>query len=746
MPHEAKKASLAALFLDGFLLILFVSFLWIGPWFYGLTNFRDQLFSQILIFATVLIPLLFYRPSSFSWFRAAGLDGWILLSLTVSLFYVPFSILSYQSLLAFLRLASCVLFYGMIRSVLTTERRLQFVFWMILLAGLFYAGYGLFQYYGFIPHAYWYQPNSLSSRYVNSGHFGTLLLFPLFIAFSLLVSTQKKVLQLVLAAILLVLGWTLLLSRARAVWLGFAVGAVLFVWLGWSRQLFQRKTFLGLLVFGAGIILLLWAKGGLTGIILKRFEELWQSDRIIFIRQSGRFYSLLYRQKLWEAALGAIADRPWGWGLGTFSTVFPQYRVHFDRFFVDYAHNEFLQVGVDLGVVGIFLLTGFLFVYFRKAFSFLRSRQVNTIHKIQGAGLLALMVSLVLASQVDFPLRIYGTSLFFAAFLALSTYFFSLAETRHVVIPSSRGGGMRSQGNFFRWISVATVLVCGVYATKQFFAQIDFERGARFEKDFSWQKAEDHYEKAARLAPHYANYHEALGSLYRKESALAFNHDKKEKLLDQAIQSYERAVELNPYQAARHYSLALLYEEKGELKKAKSELIQAISLEPSNSFFLSEYGYFALRHSWTEEALSAFEKLKEIPFQEGRRDGTLSDFLMHCYEATDDYHKLQRLILDNPEGHFNLGWVLGTKGRWDLAKKEFDRARELAHRSQPYEAYMDNVGRPLVQFYISHKRFREAIEVYREAVRLNPGDTQVQVKLEELSRQVAVTNTLGLPQ
>lgn len=642
-------------------------------------------------------------------------DIFIFLSLLVSSFYVIFSVLPYQSLLAFLQFVSCILFYQLIRGFVWNWSRLSTCLYIVLAVGFFYSVYGLLQYRGLLPHAFWDPPESLASRFVNGGHFASFLLFPLFGGISLLVSTRKTLVQLVLIFLLMVIGGTLLLTRARAVWLAFFVGLVVFLWLAVRNQVLDRRASFGmaLLTIGGGILLFL---GRGMEKILQRFGELWLAMDTPLAPGKIQFYSLLYRREIWKGALQAIVEQPWGWGLGTFSSIYPRYRTHSDQFFIDYAHNEFLQIAADLGIPGLLLLIGFLFLYLQRASSFLRRKEVPPSRKAIGAGFIALWVSLVLVSQVDFPLRIYATGILFATFLGLSAYLFEGPPPRFF----KKGSWM------IPWL---LVFAANFVAARQLFAELHFHEGKRLEEGLSWKEAQGEYEKAVRLSPFFARYEEALGYLYEERAKIAFDKNQRKGLLKKAIRAYEEAGRLEPNRALTHYLLASLYEEEGETLRAQAEFLKATALEPKKAVFIAEYGYFAARHSLVDEAIEAFERLKNLPFH-GEVMVDHNKILGLCYRLTKDYHQLRRLIPDHPSGHWSLGRLMGESGQWDYARRELEIAMKKAKESSP--AWFEDMARDTAKFYLSHNRFQEALKIYQELAVRNPHDEEVKGKIEEI--------------
>ncbi|HLL32026.1 MAG TPA: O-antigen ligase family protein [Allosphingosinicella sp.] len=109
---------------------------------------------------------------------------------------------------------------------------------------------------------------------------------------------------------------------------------------------------------------------------------------------------------------------PLGTGLGTFSSVYRRYEDpnRVTRQFANHAHNDYLEVVLELGLAGVLLVLGFLFWWAR------RSYQAWT-RDYQGAALAragSAMIGLVLAhSIVDYPLRTAAIAAIFAMGCAL---------------------------------------------------------------------------------------------------------------------------------------------------------------------------------------------------------------------------------------------------------------------------------------------------------------------------------------
>ena len=85
------------------------------------------------------------------------------------------------------------------------------------------------------------------------------------------------------------------------------------------------------------------------------------------------------RQAIWRGTLGMFSAKPiFGWGVGTFQVIFPQFRpVHYRRSNVQlntlHAHSEYMEVAAELGIIGLVAFLSVIVLFFLRSYRSLRT-------------------------------------------------------------------------------------------------------------------------------------------------------------------------------------------------------------------------------------------------------------------------------------------------------------------------------------------------------------------------------------
>lgn len=248
-------------------------------------------------------------------------------------------------------------------------RRARWVIGAMLLAGAAEAAYGAVQ---FVTDA---GPGAfqLSGALRAFGHFdqpnpfaGYLtMILPLAICMALCPANAARFRWLALgAAGLLAIG--IGLSQSRGAWLGAAVAAACLL-LAWSRA--TRRLLIPLTLIGTLAVALAVA-GLLPAAILDRLAQTIEYFGVFDVRTvelTSENWAVVERMAHWQAGWYMFLDHPWlGVGAGNYAQAYPMYYVSTWREALGHAHNYYLNILAELGVVGGGLLLLLLVLAFRQ--------------------------------------------------------------------------------------------------------------------------------------------------------------------------------------------------------------------------------------------------------------------------------------------------------------------------------------------------------------------------------------------
>jgi len=309
--------------------------------------------------------------------------------------------------------------YGMLAFVVTQTLRRSSQF--ELLARLF-TGYGavvasfaVLQ--GIAPNGklYWIWPleqgGSIYGPYVNHNHYAglmeMLLPFPLVLAATHFTNGKRK---LAVAAIAALMAGSIFLSGSRGGMLAFVAQMVVLGVLlvqkreGSWKQPLMLGAFLALV-----IVFLVWLGN----------NELTQ--RLISIHSEAREeINGGVRLSIDRDCLRMLLKRPFlGWGLGTFPIVYPEFRSFYTTFFVNQAHNDYLQLLVETGLAGFSIAVWFLVLVFRQVVGKLKNWTETASGAMTMAALLG-CVGILVHSFLDFNLQIPANAALFYVLCAIA--------------------------------------------------------------------------------------------------------------------------------------------------------------------------------------------------------------------------------------------------------------------------------------------------------------------------------------
>lgn len=370
--------------------ILFVS--------WGALCFRQRRFQ--LRFTPLLLPLL-------------GLVLW-----TMTQWIFGLSLYPYLTRVEFLNWGALLLLTFLFLQAFQTLKQLRGFVWFLLIFSFLVALFGIIQYHTFNGKLYWVRELTGGGipfgPYVNRNHFAGLmeLLIPPGLLLLLLRAVRREWMPLIGLLTVVSIG-ALFLSASRGGIVSFLCQLGLIGLLMWARPAGRKwlATATVSLLIVAGF--LMWLD---IGSVLQRFEQTTGQEL-----SRGRRTSMIL--DTWRIFTDHLVT---GTGAGTLVSVYPKYESDYDGKVVDHAHNDYVELLADTGIIGGLLAAAFLGLLGVLSLRRLELDSPAFLLAVQ-MGALVSCFGLLVHSLVDFNLHIPSNALLFIllALVAVGAYDFS---------------------------------------------------------------------------------------------------------------------------------------------------------------------------------------------------------------------------------------------------------------------------------------------------------------------------------
>ncbi len=261
---------------------------------------------------------------------------------------------------------------------------------------------------------YWIRQPSMGGwiygPYVNHNHYAGLMELlapiPLVLSLTKLLGDKERIAAGIAAAVMV---GTIFLSGSRGGMLAIFVELCIFA-VVLLRQRKNARAVVSVAAFAVVLVsMLIWLGGHqlssrISSISTEAHTELSGGMRLSIDRDAFR----MFRSK-------PIL----GWGLRTFPVVYPQFRSFYTNFFVNEAHNDYLQLLCEMGLLGFATMIWFLVVFYRTALLKIK----NWMSEVSGAATLACMLGasgILVHSLFDFNLQIPANAALFYVLCTLA--------------------------------------------------------------------------------------------------------------------------------------------------------------------------------------------------------------------------------------------------------------------------------------------------------------------------------------
>lgn len=266
-------------------------------------------------------------------------------------------------------------FFLVVSEAFNSKKKFKVLIWVLFFSLVLLSADGLFQYFthkDFLRNRPAMFFNRMYASFGTPNSFGCYLIslipFVLLQSFAKFNSNKHKI---AFGALSIVLFSCLMLTVSRGAWFGF-IGSVLFISM-WVPALWIVLCSLGLLILFASPLYESFLKQRLANFF--SFDDLSGQDRRV----------------MWQAGWSMFKAGPWfGLGIGTFMFNFKEY-VADKTHYISYAHNCYLQIAAEIGLVGLSVFLAIVGLFFYNGIRTLRRADKDEFWYILLASLAAIL-------------------------------------------------------------------------------------------------------------------------------------------------------------------------------------------------------------------------------------------------------------------------------------------------------------------------------------------------------------------
>lgn len=541
-------------------------------------------------------------------------------------------------------LITCFLIFIISAALFKRKAHLKRAIFFLTALSFIISLFGIIQYFSWNGKLYWLRPLKAGAPFgpfVNHNHFASFTNMAMLPLLSLLLfqygnGIKKNMVNrgetIILVFSLSLSLFALLLCGSRGGLVSLLLAIILQVFILWREGEYKRKIFLFSLIgsFVCALFILVGSRS-----VLETISSLYR------VSEDPSFH---YRLKGWRASLDIVSDYPLlGTGLGTYKDIFPLYRPFDMEKTFHYAHNEYIQLLAETGIIGFFLLLVPFLILLLKNNPIkvnIRDREKRYLQ----AGIYSAIVALLIHNTVEFNMRIPSNAYLFSFLCGL---YLSTAKKRFFF-----------GKEHYLIMTMVTAL----------FLSMTFLEGIRF---FN-----------------YTNNSDAAVRERNEEGFLRFTNDPdllfkrsqyllRENEVNRAIDVLDQAIISAPLRA--HYWALMSYMK--ELVRNKDESMRALKMAAALDPVRPSYALKVARAASGEETFNnSVKQLKKIALRRSDRFYAIVELLI---DNNIDSHEIMEMALDS-KSSITIARLLSNKGDDKGARLAYSKAIQLEPENERY--------------------------------------------------------------
>ena len=432
----------------------------------------------------------------------------------------------------------------------------------------------------------------------------------------------------------------------------------------------------------------------------------------------------------WQASLDAAQDYPiTGTGLGTFMNIYKGYRFEPAGKAVTHAHNDYIELMVEGGIIAVCLATWFLVSIVATYRQFLKRHDPLCIYLyIAGlAGLLAIMIH----SITDFNLHIPSNGLYFYFICAICV---AAAHTRHYSAPTkTRLLPIRS-----RWVkltalpAVALLISALMYNGGEYLSSLKFKALLTIYKadelaDKDYKQIRTHADSAISYDPlnsfFYMIFGNAEKSLGQEKNAFSY---------------FKKAIWLNPTNGVYLQTIGEAVADMGDKRMADRLLQAGTRRDVNSSHRYANYAYWLLENGNRDKGVETMRQAIAMSPRQTRRylELLVDDQLLANNELArvlPERVESRIVFAEYLEEHLTEGLIEGK--RIDLVNAAYKDAMSYLDKEekvQPPHIFK------IYRYYMKQKRYEDALAVMQKGMTRLPENGKIRATVGSLYEKLGI--------
>ncbi len=527
-----------------------------------------------------------------------------ILILVISLFRSNYFYASINDYLIFL--AYFILYFLIINNI-EEERDFDSLIKMFFITSFLVSMYTILHYYGLIPYLKEFGPvvSPIGQKNWTSNYIA--LIFPIIFSYFLLEQIKRN--KIIFFLLLSINYATLMICQSRSIWISISFTLLIGILFIFKFKIFkifkENKKWMILLLMIFIVITVIYSTDNPLNI-----SAITVTERAISTFDE-KDPSINTRLLIWNTTLSMIKEKPiLGSGIGSFKMNYLNYQAEHlkdNPYYAKYysnareAHNEYLQIGSELGIIGLGIFLSIFFIFYLIIAKYF-NQESNNRKKIVVFGLSLGIICFLIHSLFTFPLHVpaLGSSFFIIIGLTIVyikniDFSYSNKKIRKLKIVNSK----------LKAVTIIIILIVMLFlvnslVVKPYISELYYFKGMGYNNDENYTKALAYLKYAAQLDHYNGRILHALGSTYYNLGL----HNKAENNLRNSL---NYSIDVKTF-----YNLGLVYFQTGLYDKAEDEFKYAIYLDPKFNKAYLKLAYLYAKQEEYDKAIVEWNKVLEI--------------------------------------------------------------------------------------------------------------------------------------